>query len=158
MANSFSKNFGLYKERTGGLTLVAGSADAATRAGSRLKKVVRANYSNPPSHGGAIVKTILDDADLTAQWEEELAGMRDRIKQLRRDLVAGLAARNVPGDYSFIEAQRGMFSFSGLNDDQVATLKDTYSIYVVGGGRINVAGITPSNIDRLCDALAAVIG
>ena len=158
VANSFSKNFGLYKERTGGLTLVAGSADAASRAGSRLKKVVRANYSNPASHGGAIVTTILDDADLTAQWEAELAGMRDRIKQLRRDLVAGLAARGVPGDFSFIEAQRGMFSFSGLNDDQVATLKDTYSIYVVGGGRINVAGISSSNLDRLCDALAAVIG
>jgi aspartate/tyrosine/aromatic aminotransferase len=157
VANSFSKNVGLYNERTGGLSIVARSAAEADAAFSHMKLSIRTNYSNPPSHGGGIVKTILSDADLKTQWMEELAGMRDRIKEMRSTLVQGLAARGVGQDFSFIEKQRGMFSFSSLGDEQVRCLREEKSIYIVKGGRINVAGILPGNADYLCDAIAGVL-
>ncbi|WP_320178435.1 amino acid aminotransferase [Roseovarius pacificus] len=157
VCSSFSKNFGLYRERTGALTLVAHDADGAAKAFSQMQKRIRANYSNPPAHGGLIVKTILEDTGLRAQWEQDVAAMRDRINAMRHRFVETLAAKGVQRDFSFIEQQRGMFSFSGLTKEQVAKLKSDYSIYMVGSGRINVAGMTEGNLDRLCNAIKAVL-
>lgn len=157
VCGSFSKNFGLYRERVGALTLIAAEADSAARAFSQLKTTIRTNYSNPPSHGGAIVSTVLGDAELRTAWEVELAEMRDRINQMRGALVAGLAAQGVTRDFSFIRQQRGMFSFSGLSPEQVDRLREEHSIYAVRSGRINVAGITEGNIERLCKGIAAVL-
>lgn len=157
MASSFSKNFGLYKERVGALTVQAASPDAAAAVLSHLKVCIRTNFSNPPAHGAAIVTIVLQDPDLRRTWDGEVAAMRERINGMRRTLVAKLAESGVTGDFSFIERQRGMFSFSGLNADQVARLREEYAIYIVGSGRINVAGITDRSIDHLCDAIAAVL-
>ena len=154
VASSFSKNFGLYNERTGALTIVSPTAQDAAVAMSHLKTTIRVIYSNPPAHGGLVVATILSNPELHKQWLDELAGMRDRIKAMRGALVEGLAARGVKGDFSFITRQRGMFSFSGLSDDIVAWLRANKSIYVVGGGRINLAGLTKANIGYVCDAIA----
>jgi aspartate/tyrosine/aromatic aminotransferase len=157
IASSFSKNFGLYNERAGALTLVASSEMAAQRAFSHVKRVIRANYSNPPSHGAAIVTTILNDPALRAQWEGEVAAMRDRINGMRQLFVNTLKAKGVTRDFSFLTRQKGMFSFSGLTLEQVTTLREKYAIYIVNSGRINVAGMTPDNMDRLCGAIAAVL-
>jgi len=157
VASSFSKNFGLYNERVGALTLVAASQEAAQKALSHIKKVIRANYSNPPGHGGAIVATVLGDPDLRAQWEGEVWKMRDRINGMRRLFVETLKAKGVARDFSFLTRQKGMFSFSGLSEKQVQALRDKYAIYVVDSGRINVAGMTPANMDRLCQAIAEVL-
>lgn len=157
VASSFSKNFGLYNERVGALTVVAGGADAAERARSHVKIVVRVNYSNPPSHGGAIVSTVLGDPELRAVWETELSEMRDRINGMRHLLVETLNEKGVQQDFSFIARQRGMFSFSGINPAQVKALAEKYSIYIVGSGRINVAGLTEANMDYFCTAVADVL-
>lgn len=157
ICSSFSKNFGLYCERTGALTLVAADEDTAQKAFSQIEKSIRANYSNPPAHGGAIVTTILADPELRALWEKELAEMRDRINGMRRLFVDTLKANGVDRDFSFITRQKGMFSFSGLDKDQVARLRKEYAIYIVGSGRINVAGMTGDNMDRLCTAIASVL-
>lgn len=157
ICSSFSKNFGLYKERVGALTAVSKDAETAARVQSQVKAVIRANYSNPPSHGGAIVSTILGDAALRAEWERELAGMRDRINGMRKLFVATLKAKGVARDFSFIERQLGMFSFSGLSKEQVLKLRDQYGIYMVGNGRINVAGMRPATMDRLCEAIRSVM-
>ncbi len=154
VASSFSKNFGLYNERVGALTIVSPTAQEAAVAMSHLKTTIRVIYSNPPAHGGLVVSTILSNPKLHAQWLGELAGMRDRIKAMRVALVKGLAARGVEGDFSSIANQRGMFSFSGLSSDIVVWLRSNKSIYVVGGGRINLAGLTKANIDYVCDAIA----
>ncbi len=154
VASSFSKNFGLYNERTGAITVITPSADEASVAMSHLKTVVRTNYSNPPAHGGLVASLILNSSELRTVWLEELADMRDRIKAMRKALVQGLIAQGVDGDFSFIEKQRGMFSFSGWSDDVVARLRKDDSIYVVGGGRINLAGLTNSNIEYVCAAVA----
>lgn len=156
-ASSFSKNFGLYNERTGALTLVCPTAEEAETAMSHLKATVRVIYSNPPAHGGLVVAKILSTPELHEQWLGEVAQMRERIKAMRVALVDGLAKRGVAGDFSYITAQRGMFSFSGLSDDVVAWLRANKSIYVVGGGRINLAGLTAANIDYVCDAIAEAI-
>ncbi len=156
ICSSFSKNFGLYNERTGALTVVAADAAAAQAVMSQVKVVIRSNYSNPPAHGGAIVSTILNDSALRAQWEDEVAMMRHRIKGMRQAFVDALKKRGVKADLSFIIRQYGMFSFSGLSKDQVQKLKEKFGIYIVGSGRINVAGMTPGNMDRLCDAIASV--
>jgi len=157
IASSFSKNFGLYNERTGALTLVCPTAEEATVAMSHLKKTIRVNYSNPPAHGGLAASTVLNDAELYDQWVGEVAEMRERIKAMRAAIVDGLAARGVEGDYSFIKEQRGMFSFSGLSDEVVAWLRDNKSIYIVKGGRINLAGLTTANIDYVCDSIAEAL-
>lgn len=154
VASSFSKNFGLYNERTGAITVITPSADEASVAMSHLKTVVRTNYSNPPAHGALVASLILNQSELRTVWLEELADMRERIKNMRKSLVQGLAAQGVDGDFSFIENQRGMFSFSGWSDDVVAQLRKEDSIYVVGGGRINLAGLTSSNIEYVCAAVA----
>ncbi|MBL4699923.1 MAG: aspartate/tyrosine/aromatic aminotransferase, partial [Phycisphaeraceae bacterium] len=157
ICSSFSKNFGLYNERTGALTVVAKNADTATKVMSQVKKLVRANYSNPPAHGGAIVSTILADEALTTLWKQELADMRNRINGMRHLFVETLKAKGVTRDFEFIKQQLGMFSFSGLTKDQVNTLKTEHGVYIVGSGRISVAGMTPSNMDYLCESIAAVL-
>jgi aspartate/tyrosine/aromatic aminotransferase len=157
IASSFSKNFGLYNERAGALTIVSPTAQDSAVAMSHLKSTIRVIYSNPPAHGGLVVATILSDPELHKQWLGELAAMRDRIKAMRLALVEGLATRGVAGDFSYITRQRGMFSFSGLSDDIVAWLRSNKSIYVVGGGRINLAGLTKANINYVCDAIAEAL-
>lgn len=157
IASSYSKNFGLYNERIGALTLVAKSSDAAQSALSHIKKRIRSNYSNPPAHGSAIVSTVLSDPELRAQWEAEVAAMRDRINDMRHLFVETLSENGVDRDFGFIARQRGMFSFSGLTPEHVQALREKYSIYIVGSGRINVAGMTADNMDYLCQAIADVI-
>lgn len=157
IANSYSKNFGLYSERVGALTLVAKNADSAEAALSHIKQVIRANYSNPPSHGGKVVETILGDAALRQQWEAEVTDMRARINSIRDLFVETLNEKGVDRDFSFIARQRGMFSFSGLTADQVKKLRDQYAIYAVSSGRINVAGMTEANMEYLCSAIADVL-
>ena len=157
ICSSFSKNFGLYCERTGAVTLVARTSDAAKAAMSHLKACIRTNYSSPPAHGGEIVATILDDADLTRQWVGELAVMRDRINGMRKLFVDTLQAKGVTRDFSFITHQRGMFSFSGLTPEQVDALRERHAIYIVRSGRINVAGMTEANMPTLCQAIADVL-
>ena len=132
-------------------------AASAEKAFSHVKSVVRTNYSNPSCHGGAVAAEILGDPALRAAWVTELDGMRQRIKNLRSGLVNGLKERGVKQDFSFIERQRGMFSFSGLNDQQVAWLKDQKGIYVVKGGRMNVAGIRADNLAYVCDSMAEML-
>ncbi len=157
VSTSFSKTFSLYAERVGAMLVIAASAVDAAAVQSHVKAAIRTNYSNPPAHGADIVRTILADADLRARWEIELAAMRDRIKGNRRSLVAALDARSIPGDWSGIATQRGMFALLGLSAAEVAQLRDDHAVYVVGHGRINVAGFTSSNLDPFADALAAVL-
>ncbi len=158
VASSFSKNFALYNERTGALTIVSPSAEESAVAMSHVKKIIRVNYSNPPAHGGLAARTVLTDEALYAEWIEEVAGMRERIKAMRSAFVDGLKQRGVAQDFSFIVEQRGMFSFSGLSDEVVAWLREEKSIYIVKGGRINVAGLTTANIEYVCDAIAEALG
>ncbi|QSX42432.1 amino acid aminotransferase [Shewanella cyperi] len=157
VANSFSKNFGLYNERIGAVTLIADSAETAAVAFSQVKRTIRANYSNPPAHGALIVSTILSRPELRALWEQELTTMRNRIAEMRTLFVASLKAEGVKQDFSFIERQAGMFSFSGLNKQQVQRLRDEFAVYIVGSGRISVAGMTKANMDAICKAIAAVL-
>ncbi|HOW97933.1 MAG TPA: amino acid aminotransferase [Kiritimatiellia bacterium] len=157
VAASFSKNFGLYNERTGALALVAPDAAEAAAWLSHVQVLVRVLYSNPPAHGAAIAARILGDPLARADWEREVDAMRGRMVSIRDALVNGLRARGAPVDFSFIHAQRGMFSFSGLSDAQVAFLREKKAIYMVGGGRINVAGITTRNLDYLCDSVVEAL-
>lgn len=157
VCSSFSKNFGLYSERIGALTAVASTAEAAQATLSHLKMAVRTNYSNPPQHGGAIVSTVLASEELTQMWLDELAEMRTRIRQMREAFVMAMKERRPDRDFSFIARQKGMFSFSGLNQMQVDELRTQHSIYIVGSGRINVAGINERNLPILCDAIANVL-
>jgi aspartate/tyrosine/aromatic aminotransferase len=158
VCSSFSKNFGLYGERVGALTLVAGSADSAQQALTQVRVGIRTNYSNPPIHGGALVAAVLGDPKLRQQWDAEVAAMRSRIHQMRKLFVETMKAKAPKHDFSFIVRQRGMFSFSGLSNLQVDELRTKHAVYVVGnGGRINVAGMTANNMQALCDAIAAVL-
>ncbi|BDU36917.1 amino acid aminotransferase [Vibrio nigripulchritudo] len=157
VASSFSKNFGLYNERVGAFTLVAKSEDVAATAFSQVKSIIRSIYSNPPAHGSAVVTHILNDEALRAEWEKEVAEMRDRIQEMRELFVSTLKAEGVDADFSFIERQNGMFSFSGLSKDQVNRLKEEFAIYIVGSGRISVAGMTKENMGPLCKGIAAVL-
>ena len=157
VSNSFSKSFSLYGERIGALTMLTGSRDAAERVLSQIKRVIRASYSSPPTHGAALVTAVLASPELRAQWESELAGMRDRIRQMRDRLVEGLARRGVSTDFSFVRRQRGMFSYSGLSSAQVDRLREQYGVYAVSTGRICVAALNSGNLDAVCDAIAAVL-
>ena len=157
VCSSFSKNFGLYRERTGALTVVAVDSEQASTVMSQVKLRIRYNYSNPPSHGGQIVATVLGDKKLKAQWLEEVAEIRNRINEMRHLFVKTLKEKGVKQDFSSIIEQRGMFSFSGLTKEQVYQLREQYSIYIVGSGRINVAGMTPDNMDRLCEAIKSIL-
>ncbi len=158
IASSFSKNFGLYGERVGALTLVAANQADAERALSQMRVSIRTNYSNPPTHGAAIVATILNDPELRREWDKEVAAMRKRIHQMRELFVDTMKRKAPQHDFSFLKDQQGMFSFSGLTNVQVDELRSNYSVYVVGnGGRMNVAGMTRENIEPLCTAIAAVL-
>jgi aromatic-amino-acid transaminase len=157
IATSYSKNFGLYNERTGALTLVSGSQRAADAVLSQVKIAIRQNYSNPPAHGAKIVATIFKSPELTAEWETELAAVRNRIRELRRMFVERLHGCGVQRDFSCLEDQNGMFSYTGLTKEQVARLKSEHSIYIVDSGRINVAGLTAKNLPVVCEAIASVL-
>jgi aspartate/tyrosine/aromatic aminotransferase len=157
VASSFSKNFGVYRERVGAITFVTGETAEAARVMSRAKLTVRANYSNPPAHGGKAVELVLSTAELKALWLTEVKGMCARIQQMRRLFVETLKAKGVQDDFSFILGQRGMFSFSGITGAKVQKLKDRYGIYMSDNGRINVAAMTPSTMDYLCTSIAAVL-
>ena len=157
VCNSFSKNFGLYAERVGGISAIAQSSDVANAMRSQIKSTIRTMYSNPPLHGGAIVQTVLTDAGLRSTWETELAEIRNRILDLRGKFVDKMQSLAPDRDFGYIKQQRGMFSYSGLRADQVARLKAKHSIYALGSGRINIAGINSGNMDRLCEAIASVL-
>jgi len=157
VCSSFSKNFGLYSERVGALSLLAANASEAVASKSQLKSLVRSNYSNPPRHGAAIVATILSDPELTESWKGELDEMRGRIKELRKQFVETMKTTGAGHDFSFLLRQNGMFSFSGLNKMQVDQLRSKHSIYIVGSGRINVAGMSEARMEQLCEAVANVI-
>ena len=156
VSNSFSKSFSLYGERVGALSVVLSSAEEAARVMSQLKRVVRTNYSNPPVHGGKVVATVLSTPELRQLWEEELAGMRVRIKEMREELVKKLAEKAPGTDFGFVRQQVGMFSYSGLTKEQVGKLREE-SIYAVDTGRICVAAMNSKNIDRVVDAIAKVL-
>jgi len=157
VATSFSKSFSLYGERVGALSVVCVSADEAARVLSQLKITIRTNYSNPPIHGAQIVATVLATPALRAMWEEELAGMRVRIKAMRTALVEKLAAAGVRQDFGFIARQQGMFSYSGLTKDQMQRLRSEFGVYGVDSGRICVAALNARNIDAVVAAIAKVL-
>ncbi|MDX5363129.1 MAG: aspartate/tyrosine/aromatic aminotransferase [Pseudazoarcus pumilus] len=157
VASSFSKNFSLYGERVGALSIVTESKEEAARVLSQVKRVIRTNYSNPPTHGGIVAAAVLNSPELRKQWEEELAGMRDRIRAMRTGLVDKLKAAGVKQDFSFVIAQRGMFSYTGLSKDQVDRLREEFGIYAVGTGRICLAALNSRNIDYVAKAIAAVV-
>ena len=157
VSNSFSKSFSLYGERVGALSIVATSAEEAARLNSQLKRIVRTNYSNPPVHGGKVVATVLSTPALRKLWEEELAGMRLRIKEMRVALRDKLKAAGLKQDMSFIVQQRGMFSYSGLTKAQMQRLRSDYGVYGVDSGRICVAALNNGNIDAVVRAIAEVV-
>lgn len=158
IANSFSKNFGIYRDRCGGLSVIAENSEEASNAFSIIGQAIRANYSMPPAHGATVVYTIMNNPELHALWEQEVTQMRNRINGLRSQLVEKLAASGVSKDFSFIAKQRGMFSYSGLTLEQVRKLRSDYSIYIADTGRMSVAGVSDSNIDYLCESIAKVVG
>jgi len=157
VASSFSKNFALYDERVGALSIIAADTAETSALLSHAKGVVRANYSTPPAHGGEIVGTVLADDGLRTRWLDEVAGMRGRINGNRQRFVAGLEDVRAPGDHAGLLRQRGMFSLLPLGPERVARLRDEFAIYAVGSGRINVAGLTEANLGPVCRALAAVL-
>jgi aromatic-amino-acid transaminase len=157
VSSSFSKNFSLYGERVGALSIITASKEEAARVGSQVKRVIRTNYSNPPTHGGAIVAAVLGSAELKGVWEKELAGMKERIRAMRSGLAAALKAEGVAKDFSFIAQQRGMFSFTGLTAAQVERLKTEFAIYAVSSGRINVAALNDKNLPVVAKAIATVL-
>ncbi len=157
VSNSFSKSFSLYGERVGALSIVAASAEEAGRIMSQLKRVIRTNYSNPPSHGGQVVATVLSTPELRQLWEEELAGMRVRIREMRAAFVSKLKEQAPAHQFDFVMQQRGMFSYSGLSKEQVGKLRETNSIYAVDTGRICVAALNSKNIDKVITAIASVL-
>ena len=157
VSNSFSKSFSLYGERVGALSIVAASVDEAARLLSQLKRVIRSNYSNPPTHGGKVVAAVLDSPELRTVWEQELGTMRERIRAMRSQLVTALKSK-VPGaDYDYVLHQRGMFSYSGLTKPQVDRLRTEFSVYAIDTGRICVAALNTRNVGYVADAIAKVI-
>ena len=157
VSSSFSKSFSLYGERVGALSIVTESKEESTRVLSQVKRVIRTNYSNPPTHGASIVAAVLASPELRAQWEAELGEMRQRIKAMRTAMVDALAGNSAGRDFSFVGRQRGMFSYSGLNVEQVTRLRNEFGIYALDTGRICVAALNRSNIDRVTQAILAVV-
>ncbi|TGV19937.1 aspartate/tyrosine/aromatic aminotransferase [Pseudoalteromonas sp. MEBiC 03607] len=156
ICSSCSKNFGLYRERIGACSIIAKDAATADISNSVLLSVVRSIYSMPPAHGADIVSTILGSTELTQMWHDELDEMRNRINSLRTLIKESLAAKGIEQDFSFIDRQNGMFSFLGINKEQIERLQKEYSIYIVGSSRVNVAGISDANIDYFANAVADV--
>ena len=155
VSSSFSKSFSLYGERVGALSIVTGSQDETSRVLSQLKRVIRTNYSNPPTHGASVVASILNSPELRAMWEAELGEMRERIRAMRMAMVEQLAGAK--RDFSFVAQQRGMFSYSGLTTEQVDRLKNEFGIYAVGTGRICVAALNQRNLPSVTQAIAQVL-
>ncbi len=158
VSNSFSKSFSLYGERVGALSLLTSSRDESQRVLSQLKRVIRTNYSNPPIHGAEVVATVLSSPPLKTMWAQELGAMRDRIKSMRHEFVARLKSRLPGHDFSFVNHQNGMFSFSGLTTPQVHRLKNEFSVYAVDTGRICVAALNTRNLDTVVEAIAQIVG
>lgn len=158
VATSFSKSFSLYGERVGALSVVCESKPEAERVLSQLKRVIRTNYSNPPTHGAQVVTTVLGSTELRAQWERELAGMRERIQKMRSALKEKLERTGLRRDFGFITRQRGMFSYSGLTKDEMQRLRNEFGIYGVDSGRICVAALNDRNLDAVVAAIAKVAG
>ena len=157
VSTSFSKSFSLYGERVGGLSVLCSDKEEASRVLSQLKIVIRTNYSNPPTHGGAVVAAVLNNPELRAQWEAELGEMRVRIKAMRQKLVDGLKVAGVQQDMSFITSQIGMFSYSGLSKDQMVRLRTEFGVYGTDTGRMCVAALNSQNIDYVCQSIAKVV-
>ncbi|QLF92693.1 aspartate/tyrosine/aromatic aminotransferase [Pseudomonas sp. ABC1] len=157
VSSSFSKSFSLYGERVGALSLVTSSRDESARVLSQIKRVIRTNYSNPPTHGATVVSAVLNDPELRALWEAELAEMRDRIRQMRLSMVEQLAAKGATQDFSFVARQCGMFSYSGLTPEQVDRLREEFGVYAIGTGRICVAALNQHNLDAVTDAIVRVL-
>ena len=157
VSTSFSKSFSLYGERVGALSVLCTDKEEAARVLSQLKIVIRTNYSNPPTHGGAVVAAVLNNPELRAIWEKELGAMRVRIKAMRQKLVDGLKAAGVKEDMSFITTQIGMFSYSGLTKDQMVRLRNEFGVYGTDTGRMCVAALNSKNIDHVCASIAKVI-
>lgn len=157
VASSFSKSLSLYGERVGALSIVTENAEEAARTLSQLKRVIRTNYSSPPTHGGQTVAMVLTTPELRTLWEKELGQMRDRIKTMRRELVDRVRAIRSDFDFSFVIQQRGMFSYSGLTKDQVQRLRQEFSVYAIDSGRICVAALNSRNIDHVASAIAKVL-
>lgn len=157
ISSSFSKSFSLYGERVGALTIVTGSKDESSRVLSQVKRVIRTNYSNPPTHGGTVVANVLNTPELFALWDQELAGMRERIRLMRTQLVDKLKEYGVKENFDFVKQQRGMFSYSGMTAAQVDRLREEHGIYAVSSGRICVAALNSGNIDAVAKAIASVL-
>lgn len=157
ISSSFSKSFSLYGERVGALSIVTGSKDESNRVLSQIKRVIRTNYSNPPTHGGTIVANVLNTPELFAMWDEELAGMRERIRLMRTQLVDKLKQYGAKENFDFVKEQRGMFSYSGMTAAQVDRLREEHGIYAVSSGRICVAALNSGNIDAVAQAIASVL-
>jgi aromatic-amino-acid transaminase len=157
VSTSFSKSFSLYGERVGALSVYCADADEAARVLSQLKVVIRTNYSNPPTHGGAVVAAILNDKELRALWEKELAEMRVRIKSMRQSLVDGLKSAGISQDMQFITKQIGMFSYSGLSKEQMIRLRTEFGVYGTDTGRMCVAALNLHNLPHVCQAIASVL-
>jgi aromatic-amino-acid transaminase len=154
VSNSFSKVFSLYGERVGSLSAICESADIARRVGGQLKATVRANYSNPPRHGAELVATILSDDALSAEWRSELNDMRLRMSEMRKALYARIRAISPKQDVEYLLQQKGMFSFTGLTAEDVDNIRERYGVYLIRNGRLCIAGLNPSNLDRVAEALA----
>lgn len=157
VSSSFSKSFSLYGERVGALSIVTQNADETTRVLSQVKRTVRTNYSNPPTHGGAVVAMVLATPDLRQMWEGELAQMRERIKAMRQGLADGLKAQGVAQDFGFVTSQRGMFSYTGLSQAQVDRLREEFAVYAIGTGRVCIAALNTHNLPYVCRSIAAVL-
>jgi aromatic-amino-acid transaminase len=157
VATSFSKSFSLYGERVGALSVLCESADEAARVLSQLKIVIRTNYSNPPTHGGAVVAAVLQNPELRQLWEKELSEMRVRIKSMRQQLVDGLKSAGITQDMGFITRQIGMFSYSGLTKEQMVRLRSEFGVYGTDTGRMCVAALNNQNIGHVCKAIATVL-
>ncbi|KAL3332317.1 hypothetical protein AABB24_032747 [Solanum stoloniferum] len=156
-AQSYAKNMGLYGERVGALSIVCKDSDVASKVESQLKMVIRPMYSNPPIHGASIVATILKDRQMYDEWTVELKAMADRIISMRQQLYDAMQARGTPGDWSHIIKQIGMFTFTGLNAEQVSFMTREYHIYMTSDGRISMAGLSSRTVPHLADAMHAAV-
>jgi aromatic-amino-acid transaminase len=157
VATSFSKSLSLYGERVGAISFVTASADEAARVLSQAKVVARTLYSNPPGFGAKVAAQVLTDPTLRANWDEELGGMRERVKAMRVALRSGLEQAGAPGDWSHVTTQVGLFSYSGLTVDQMHRLRADHAVYGLDSGRLCVAALNPGNIDKVVEAIAAVL-